>query len=60
MKKYRVIFYIDYLVEADNRDEALDEAESMLVKDFESSYCDLTEMFNSKVEEVENDLKKRR
>ena len=60
MKKYKVTFYIEYFVKADNRDEALDEAESMLVKDFESSYCDLTEMFNSKVEEAENGLKKRR
>jgi len=56
MKKYKVTFYIEYFVKADNRDEALDEAESMLVKDFESSYCDLT-MFNSEVEEVKKEAK---
>jgi len=53
MKKYKVTFSIDYLVNADSGNDALDEAEDMLVKDFESNYCGLAEMFNSEVVEIE-------
>jgi len=52
MKKYKVTFYIEYFVEADDENEALDEAEGILAKDFENSHCGLTEMFNSKVIEI--------
>ena len=52
MKKYQVMFYIDFEVKAKNKDEALEEGQEMLANAFEQCYFGYTEIFESEVKPV--------
>ena len=49
MERYKVRFYIDFEVDADSEDKALDEAEHQLGEGFEHPHFDLSEIFESSV-----------
>lgn len=47
--KYRVTFSMTYEVEAEDEDEALNEAEDRLVRDFEQPHIGVSELMTSQV-----------
>ena len=51
MEIYEVIFYTSYLVEAENKDEALEQAEKIFDQDFMGECFGLSEIFDSEVKE---------
>jgi len=52
VKKYQVRFYIDFEIEAKNKDEALEEADEMLANAFEQCHFGYIELFESEVKPV--------
>lgn len=51
MKTYEVIFYTSYLVEAENKDKALEQAEKILDEEFTGECFGLSGIFDSEVKE---------
>ena len=54
MKKYKVVFSLDFDIEADEEYIALDEAEQQLAKELENLHCGLTEIFKVDCKEIKN------
>jgi len=52
MPKYKVKLYVECEVEADSRDEAIDEAERRLGEDMESHLFHVADWFKAEVQQI--------
>ncbi len=52
MPKYKVKLYVEYQVEADSRDEAIDEAERWLGEDMENHLFHVSDWFKAEVHQI--------
>jgi len=54
MGKYKIAFYVNYVVEAGNKQDALDTADEELAE-FLAEPCSMTDLFNYEVEEIDDE-----
>ena len=53
MRKYRVTAALSYDVEAEDQNDAIDKAESLLAQELEDLHCGVTEIFGFDAERIE-------
>ena len=53
MKKFRVVYAIDYVVEAEDENDATDKTGDLFNKEIRNLHSGLTEIFDCDVSEVE-------
>ena len=53
MKKFKVKFYMEYELNAEDKEKAFDKAETLFVEDIENNHFGFTEIFNHEVKEDE-------